>query len=148
MIKSKSAFIIFLILLLLLFPYYIIYLQSDFLSSMIPGWHTNVIAGRTISNLIKFIILFITTVYYWKLSKITDKLNLKKFLIHFLMTFPAVFIGRVSVFELFNLHSLDADSFVNLIQIIVFINICINILFFTGQILFGLHYQKLKKQLR
>ncbi|SEP34983.1 hypothetical protein SAMN05444671_1025 [Flavobacterium sp. CF108] len=148
MIKSKLAFIIFLILLLILFPYYIIYLQSDYLSSMIPGWHTDFVSGKATSSLIKSIILFITTICYWKLSKITGELNLKKFLIHFLMTFPAVFIGRLNVFELLDLHSLDADSFVNLIQIIVFINICINILFFAGQILFGLHYQKLKKQLR
>ncbi|MFH6996821.1 hypothetical protein ACHRVZ_02750 [Flavobacterium sp. FlaQc-57] len=61
MIKTKTAFILFIILDIILFPYYILVLSinSDFLYSIIPGWNTAIIPGRLISNLIKFLILIV-----------------------------------------------------------------------------------------
>lgn len=146
MIRTKTAFFIFLILCIILFPYWIIYLQFDYLSSIVPGWNTTIITGQIISNTSKFLILTVITIYYWKLSSNTNQLNFKKFLVHFLMTIPAVFIERISLYELLNFNSLNADSFVNWIQIIFFINICYNILFIIGQILFGIYYVKLKNK--
>ena len=86
MIKTKIAFTVFLLLSLIIFPYYIFFLQSDFLSSIVPGWNTTIVSGQIISNFIKFIALFITTICYWKLLKIDNKISLKKFLIHFAFT--------------------------------------------------------------
>jgi len=146
MIRTKTAFFIFLILCIILFPYWIIYLQFDYLSSIVPGWNTTIITGQIISNTSKFLILTVITIYYWKLSSNTNQLNFKKFLVHFLMTIPAVFIERISLYELLNFNSLNANSFVNWIQIIFFINICCNILFIIGQILFGIYYVKLKNK--
>ena len=69
MIKVKTALVVFLGLSLLLFPYCIVYLQSDFLSSTVPGWNTDIQSGKLIINLIKFLFLAITAFLYWKLSK-------------------------------------------------------------------------------
>lgn len=79
MIKTKYAFLVFFVLALIVFPYYIIYLSSDFLSSIVPGWNTTIVQGRVISNLLKFVALLITTICYWKLSKINDQIILKAF---------------------------------------------------------------------
>ena len=80
--NTRIAFFIFLTLSVTIFPYYIIYLQSDFLSSIIPGWNTDIVGIKIVSNLIKFVILGIITFHYWKLSKLTKEISYKKFLIH------------------------------------------------------------------
>lgn len=85
------------------------------------------------------------TIYYWKLSKITRTIKFKNFLIHLLLTIPGVFISRISLFELLNFNSLDSYAFINRIQIIAFLNICINILFFKASILFALQYKNYQK---
>lgn len=148
MIKTKYAFLTFLVLALITFPYYIIYLSSDFLSSIVPGWNTTIVQGRVISNLLKFVALLITTICYWKLSKINDHIILKSFLIHLGLTIPAVFISRISLYELLSSVSFNPESFVNRIRIIIFINICFNISFFVGQIIFWRFYLRTKRQLK
>lgn len=145
MFKTKLAFCVFLTLGVVSFPYYIIYLQSDYLSSIVPGWHTTIIPDSIFVNLAKFIILLIVTIYYWKLSKITTTIKFKNFLIHLLLTIPGVFISRISLFELLDLNSLDSYAFINRIQIIAFLSICINILFFKASILFALQYKNYQK---
>lgn len=146
MIKTKAAFFIFILLFILLFPYSIIpFISSDSLYSLIPGWHTTIFPVKIISNLFKLLILSITTIFYLKLTKATVQINFKKFLIHFLLTIPAVFIGMVNFYKLTDFNYLNTQSFISHIQFVVFINICANILFFIGQILFGIQYFKIKK---
>jgi hypothetical protein len=145
MIKTKKASIIFLILSLIVFPYYIIFLQSDFLSSMVPGWHTTIVPWKIIPNSIKFIALLITTILYWNLSRINTEIALKTVLLHLSLTIPAVFIGRINLYELFISKLINPEKFINSIQLIIFTNICLNTLFFTGQIIFWRYYFKSKK---
>lgn len=148
MIKTKTAFIIFGILSIVVFPYYIALLtiNSDFFNSMIPGWNTTIIPGQIISNLIKFIILSIVTFHYWKLSKLSTEINYKKFLIHFSLTIPGVLFGKINLYDFLNFHSVDPDHFIHQIYIVVYIHIFMNILFFTGQIMFWIFYVRFLKK--
>lgn len=145
MIKTKYAFLVFFVLALIVFPYYIIFITSDLLSSIVPGWNTNVVSGRIISNLIKFVALLITAICYWKLSQINDQITFKRFLIHLALTIPAVLISRISLYEVISPVSFNPENFVNRIQIVVVVNICLNILFFVGQITFWRFYIESKR---
>lgn len=143
MIRTNHVFGIFLILSLTIFPYYIFYLQSDFLSSLVPGWNTTIYPGQIILNLIKFTFLSVTTICYWKLSRIENKITFKKFLNHFLLTIPAIIIGKISLDSLTIIY-LSTENFLNRIKIIVLINICLNILFIIGQVVFWNYFVKVK----
>ncbi|TDP00352.1 hypothetical protein [Flavobacterium sp. 245] len=147
MIKTKTSFLTFAILCLIVFPYHIavFFINSDALFSIIPGWHTTIVPGQIVSNLIKFLILLIVTICYWKLSQIQYEINFKKFLIHLLLTIPAIFVGRFSLYELISPDSIKPKDFINCIQIIVLLNIFISILFFLGQTLFLRFYYQSKK---
>lgn len=142
--KTKTTFFICIFLLILLFPYSILYLNSDFLSSFVPGWHTTI---YPVATLIKFIILLIVAFYYWKLSKVTNEIDFKKFALYFLLTFPGVLVTKLDLFDLFNFSSNDHENFMRQIKIIVFIKIFTNVLFFTGQILFAIYYKKQSSKL-
>lgn len=148
MIKTKTTFTIFVILAIIVFPYYIIVLSinSDFLNSIIPGWNTTIIPARLISNLIKFLILFVVVFYYWKLSKTNTEISLKKFIIHLILTIPAVLVTKLNLYQFvtFNLH--DPDFFLSQIRTVVYINLFVNILFLVGQILFLIFYLRFQKK--
>lgn len=147
MIKTKTAFIIFALLSLILFPFYILIIDinSDFLSSIVPGWNTNIIGIRVFSNLIKFIILSVVSFYYWKLSKNTITIDLKKFIIHLSLTLPAVLAANLNVYKFVEMNLHNPESFLSQIQMVIYINTFINILFFLGQILFGIFYIRFRK---
>lgn len=141
MIKTRTVFVIFIFLLLFIFPYSILIfcLNSDFLSSIIPGWNTII---YPIGALFKFFVLLFVSFYYWKLSKTVNKISLKKFMIHFLLTIPGVFIMRLNLYQLFN-----SENFIIQIKTIIFIKTFASILFFLGQILFWIYYKKITKKL-
>lgn len=144
--STRIAFFIFFILSITLFPYSVFYLESDFLSSIIPGWNTNINGIKIISNLIKFLILSIVTFYYWKLSKINPEINYKIFLIHLLLTFPAILITKLNLYEFLNMNFDDLKSFTSQIKIVVYTRIFTNILFLLGQILFWIFYVRFLKK--
>lgn len=147
MIKTKAAFIIFTFLSVIIFPYHIVIINinSGLFNSIIPGWHTNIISGQIISNLLKFIILSTVTFYYWQLSKVTEEINYQKFLIHFSLTIPVVLFTKINLYDLFHFNSSDPNYFVNQIQVLVYIHIFTNILFLMGQILFWIFYVRFRK---
>ncbi|AWK05375.1 hypothetical protein HYN56_14480 [Flavobacterium crocinum] len=135
MMRTKATFKIMILLCLFFFPYHIAVLciNSDFSSSIIPGWHTTIIPGQILSNSIKFLALIATVICSWKLYKIQNQIALKSFAIYLLFTIPVLFIGRISLYELI---SFSSEDIINRIRVVVFINICLNILFFIGQIYF------------
>lgn len=147
MIKSKIAFIFFAFLTAFTFPYsYLPFiLNSDFFSSLIPGWHTDIYPYPLIPALIKFLFLIVTSIFHWKLSKITNEINLKKFLIHFLLTVPGIIFSKINLYELLYSDSSQPENFMYEIQAVVCIRVLANILFFLGLILFGIYYKKIKK---
>lgn len=150
MIKTKTAFIIFTTLTAIIFPYYIFILSidSDFFNSIIPGWHTTIISIRIISNLFKFLVLIIVSFYYWKLSKVVNEIDFEKFITHFLLTIPAVLIAKMNVYDFVTTDLYNPESFLSVIQMVIFINIFTNILFFTGQIFFGIFYARTIKKIK
>jgi hypothetical protein len=145
--KTKLAFFIFFILSITIFPYYIIYLQSDFLSSIVPGWNTNITEIKVASNILKFLIVSIVTFYYWKLSKIKPKINYTLFLIHLLLTFPAILITRLNLYDFLNMNFNNLSCFNSQIKIVVYTRIFTNILFLFGQIMFWIFYFRYKKNI-
>ena len=148
MIKTKTAFIIFSILTVIVFPYYIVILtiNSDFFNSIIPGWNTNIGEEKVISNLVKFVILSIVTFYYWKLSKIKPEINYKNFLIHLLLTFPSVLLAKLNLCDFIDLNLNDLKIFASQIKMIAYICVFSNILFLLGQILFWIFYGTISKK--
>lgn len=138
--KTKTAFTIFLFLTIFIFPYYIIILSinSSFLSSIIPA--------KLIPTLIKFFILVFVSFYYWKLSKITEEISFKKLILHLTLTLPAILIAKMNVYQFVTVYFYNSESILSQIQMVVLINVLVNILFFTGQILFAIDYNKTKKQ--
>ncbi|WP_127337542.1 hypothetical protein [Flavobacterium cupreum] len=144
MMKTKTTFLIGIFLLVLLFPYSILYLNSDFLSSVLPGWHTTI---YPLATLLKFIILLIVSFYYWKLSKIRTEVNFKNVIIYFLLTAPAVLITKMDLYTLFHYSPNNTENLMTTIRTVIFIRIFTNILFFTGQILFAVYYKKQSRKL-
>jgi uncharacterized membrane protein len=138
--KTKTAFTIFLFLTIFIFPYYIIILciNSSFLSSIIPA--------KLIPTFIKFFILVVVSFYYWKLSKITEEISFKKLILHLTLTLPAILIAKMNVYQFVTVYFYNSESILSQIQMVVLINVLVNILFFTGQILFAIDYNKTKKQ--
>ncbi|MDA6069562.1 hypothetical protein NJT12_08020 [Flavobacterium sp. AC] len=145
MIKTKTAFTLFSILTIIIFPYYIIYVNSDILSSIIPGWNTTILPVRVASQLIKFITLCIVSFYYYKLSRNSIKIDLKKILLHLSLTLPAILAAKLNVYHLVEMNLYNPESFLSQIQMVIYINVVLNILFFTGQILFGAYYFRHRK---
>lgn len=142
MIKTKYAFGVFFILSLIIFPYYIFYLSSDFFSSLVPGWNTNIYPGEIMGDLLKFMILSVSVYYYWKLSKRLNELSFKRFIIHFGLTLPAIIISKISFHEFFN--AFGPEKIIQATHLIVYGITLINILFFIGQLLFWKFYNNSK----
>ncbi|MCR4030072.1 MULTISPECIES: hypothetical protein [Flavobacterium] len=142
MIKTKYTFIIFVVLLVLMFPYLILFVGSDFLSSLVPGWNTSFFGGAFINDLFIFIVLSISVYLYWKLSKNKTEISLKHFLIHFLLTIPAIIFSKSDSFELIEFDSLNPENFIWRIYFVIYF---LTALFFIGQILFWRYYTKITR---
>lgn len=95
--------------------------------------------------MIKFIILSIVAFHYWKLSKLIKEISYKKFLIHVGLTVPGILLGKINLYNLLNYNAVNPEDVIHQIQIVVYIQVFMNILFFTGQILFWIYYVRLKK---
>ena len=95
--------------------------------------------------MIKFVILGIITFHYWKLSKLTKEISYKKFLIHFGLTFSGVLLGKINLYDLLNFNTVNPEDIIHQIQIVVYIHVFMNILFFVGQILFWIFYVRFLK---
>ncbi len=146
-IKTKKAFIIFAILSAFTFPYLYLplILSYDFFSSLIPGWHTAIYPYPLIPALIKFLLLILVSLFYWKLAKFKNEINFKKFIIHFLLTVPGIIFSKVNLYQLLYSDSAEPKNFMFEIQTVVCIRVLANILFFLGLILFVIYYKKLRK---
>lgn len=142
MIKTKFAFILFCVLLVLKFPYSIFFLGFDTLTSLIPGWHTNVFGVQLISDFFIFFMLTISVFLYWKLYKNRSEISLKHFLIHLVFTIPPVIFSSSDFFEVFTLNSFDPEDYFRKIYLVI---CSITFLFVIGQILFWRYYIKITR---
>ena len=144
MIKSKKASVIFLCLALIVLPYSIFLYQSDFIASIIPGWHTNINSFSIIAAFLKSIVLVIASFGYWKIYKASETINRKIFITHFALTLPSVLISKFPLNNFINFNDTNHDEIINQIAIVGKINILMNIVFIIAQIIFWTNFFRLK----
>jgi hypothetical protein len=144
-IKTKTSLLIFTILFVILIPYSLLFFLSDFVSSIIPGWHTTINSFNLIANIIKLIVLFIVLILYWKLSNFQKEMKIKVFILHLILTIPSIFISKIPLSNFVNFDSRNVEKTLTEIENLNRIVILINILFIIGQILFGIYYYKMWK---
>jgi DNA integrity scanning protein DisA with diadenylate cyclase activity len=145
-IKTKTSLLIFTILFVILIPYSLLFLKSDFASSIIPGWHTTINSFNLIANILKLVLLFIVVIFYWKLSKIIKAMPFKYFILHLFLTIPSIIISKIPLIFFVNFDNQNLEKTINEIDNVNRIVIIINTLFIIGQILFGMYYYKTWKK--
>lgn len=146
MLKTKTSLLIFIILFVILIPYSILFSNSDFVTSIIPGWHTTINSFNLIANILKLIVLLIVLILYWKLTKVEKEMKMPVFIFHLLLTIPSIFISKFPLSNFINYDSKKLDKFITEIENINRLVILINLLFVIGQILFGIYYYKTLKR--
>jgi len=139
--KSNITFIIFLILIILIFPFSFFQFSLDYASSIIPGWHTTILPFQAIGMILKCIILIFVALGYWKLRKANILIDKKIFFTYLILTIPAIIISNFSLYKLLNP---DNENIVQNMRMVYFAQILINAIFFIAQILFGIYYFRLK----
>ena len=123
----------------------VIFLEYDFVASIIPGWHRTINSFDLIANIIKLTLLFIVLILYWKLSKFQKEMKLKFFILHLILTIPSISISKFPLSNLVNINNQNVDKMISEIEDLNKIVILINVLFAIGQILFGIYYFKMWK---
>ena len=119
---KQLPFIIYLLLTISFFP-----LSSDYATSVVPGWHTTIFPPYFIWQFIVVFIILLVSIAYWKLSKKTSTINWIFFIIHFILTIPAIIYLKFGSI-IFNSATISKDE------------LLIPIAFVLGQILFIVHY--------
>ena len=144
MVKTKIAFITFLILLIYLIPFSYLFYWNDFLTSIIPGWDTNIVFYKLFATGIKFLILFFVTIYYWKLKKKNINVDKRLFFLHLFLTMPSIIISKFSLAIFFDFQTQNVQKFSDDLMRMNIITFTINALFFITQILFFIYYFRIK----
>ncbi|WP_165764636.1 hypothetical protein [Flavobacterium cyanobacteriorum] len=148
MIKTKISLTVFSFLTIIQFPFSILFLNSDFVSSVIPGWNTTIVSPHLIATIFKSILMLIVITFYWKLNKVVKEIDLKFFILHLILTIPSIINSKI---PLHSLIEFDNDNFEKAIKEYEFVDsivITLNILFVIGQIIFGVYYTKKMRQLK
>lgn len=146
-LKTKIPLIIFTILFVISFPYSMLIYESDFISSLIPGWHTT-INSFGFTDIFRFILLSIVVFGYCKLSKITKTMPLKYFLMHISFTIPSIIISKISLYNFVSFENQNIEETYNKIENIIRIGFLINTFFIIVQIFSVIYYYKILNKVR
>ena len=146
MIKTKIALSVFSILTIILFPFSILFWNSDFASSVIPGWHTTIISPYLTATIFKFIVMLVVITFYWKLNKAVKEIDFKFFALHLALTIPSIINSKISLHSFVEFDRNNFEKTIREYEIIDSIVIALNILFIIGQIIFGIYYSKKMRQ--
>lgn len=119
---KQLPFIIYLLLTISFFP-----MSSDYATSVVPGWHTTIFPPFAVGQFIVVLSLVGVIFGYYKLSRRTDTINWKLFIIHFILTIPLLIILKFDTYI-----STDINPMIT-IPVSIF-------MFIIGQIVFLLHY--------
>ena len=119
---KQLPFIIYLLLTISFFP-----MSSDYATSVVPGWHTTIFPPFAVGQFIVVLSLLGVIFGYYKLSRRTDTINWKLFIIHFLLTVPLILL------LMFNTYIYTDINPMITIPVSIF-------MFIIGQIVFLLHY--------
>jgi len=130
--------IAFLSLLILSIPF-----ESGFTIQSLTGWKS-VIPNTSYLEIIVLILISIITFVYWKISKRKSQINLKLFIVHFIMTIPIVLWARFN-FPIRQIASKNSTDILEMIDLINRILYTVIILFFVGQTFFVILLLKMRK---
>lgn len=136
-IKSYIPLISFTLLLILVIPF-----ESGFTIQSLTGWNM-VIPSTSYLEIIVLIIISIITFIYWKTAK--SKIDLKLFILHFLLTIPIVLWARFN----FPIRQITAKNSTDIFEMIDLINrilYTVLVLFFIGQVVFAILLFKIRKE--
>lgn len=114
--------LIFICIFLSFFP-----LSLDYATSVVPGWHTSIFPPYFIWQSIVVLIILLVSIAYWKLSTKNGTINWIFFIVHFILTIPAIIYLKYGLM-IFNSVTISKDE------------LLITISFVLGQILFIVHY--------
>ena len=114
--------LIFICIFLSFFP-----LSLDYATSLVPGWHTSIFPPYFIWQSIVVLIILLVSIAYWKLSTNNGTINWIFFIVHFILTIPAIIYLKYGLM-IFNSVIISKDE------------LLIPITFVLGQILFIVHY--------
>ncbi len=130
--KSLIPFFAFLILLLLMAPF-----PFDFASSLVPGCHTVIVSPYFVFDLFIVIAMLLVTMGYWLLSKRVGIINWTLFLIHFVLTLPAIILIRFpTLFLDINADQVNIESYLQIGSLRAKLFPLALVLFIVGQGLF------------
>jgi hypothetical protein len=129
-------YFVFSVLFLLIAPF-----STDIATSVVPGWHTPILAPHSIAVIIVAIVLLLVTVAYWRLSKRKDRISYKLFITHLILTIPTVIYIRFPfVFQ--NYETTDPNELTQLVSLEIIIILAVYVLFIAGQVLFASYFIK------
>ena len=132
--KPYIPFIVFLILLLLEFPF-----LFNLDTSVVPGWHTIIYPPNYIvPNILRIVLLFFL-IAYWLALKRADKITWGLFLLHLLLTIlTIIFIIFPSLF--LNVKNVDQEVVYKEISFRIKLIPWARVLFISGQIVFLIYF--------
>lgn len=136
--RKYIPLIAFTLLLILAIPF-----ESGFTIQSLSGWNM-VIPSTSYLEIIVLILISIITFVYWRISKKETQINLKLFLIHFILSIPIVIWARFN----FLIRQITAKNSTNILQMIALIDqilYTILLIFFVGQTFFVILLFKIRK---
>ena len=146
MIKTKIPLTVFSFLTIILFPFSILFWNSDFASSVIPGWHTTIVSPYLTATMFKSILMLIVITFYWKLNKVVKEIDLKFFILHLVLTIPSIINSKIPLHSFVEFENDNFEKTIKEYEFVDSIVITLNILFVIGQIIFGIYYFKKMRQ--
>lgn len=146
MIKTKIPLTVFSFLTIILFPFSILFWNSDFASSVIPGWHTTIVSPYLTATMFKSILMLIVITFYWKLNKVVKEIDLKFFILHLVLTIPSIINSKIPLHSFVEFENDNFEKTIKEYEFVDSIVITLNILFVIGQIIFGIYYTKKMRQ--
>jgi hypothetical protein len=134
--RSYIPFFVFSVLFILTAPF-----SFDIATSVIPGWHTPILAPHSIAVIIVAIVLLLVTVAYWRLSKRIERISYTLFITHLLLSIPTVIFIRFP-FLLMNYETTDPNELTRQVNLEIKIILVSYVLFIAGQVLFAYYFIK------
>lgn len=143
--KTKNVFLVYLFLLLVVFPVLFLLNSNVFAFHAIPGWHITINPTPHILDIVRFIILLFVVITYYKLYQAKDFINTNIFFVHLMLTVVTILPVKYYITLIFNLGIVYQITPEN-IEIMNYTIAIINILFFLSQIVFFIYLYKFKNR--
>jgi hypothetical protein len=129
-------FLFVLVTFLVIFTFCLYTISMDFLSSIIPGWHTTTLPPYFFISFIIVVNFIFPLFMFWIISKRDKKLRISFFIIHIILStliisvlkFPTIFINS----NAYDINQSEIESIITLIKTTL-------ITFIIEQLIFGIY---------